>query len=108
MNKYLTKLSELNHDSYGEPLVCSGCANSAADAPFPGHPSGERPYFFCNRNVKREEWCADHTCQVPTADCKHPAHGLWYHGKNAVKSPMDCYKSVDMLEQIEAWLSERN
>lgn len=34
----------------GAPLVCHGCAHSAADEPYPGRPSGERPCAFCIRN----------------------------------------------------------
>lgn len=33
-----------------QPLACHGCAHSAANAPYPGSPSGERPCMFCVRN----------------------------------------------------------
>jgi len=115
---YPTKLQDLNMDSYGNPLVCSGCANSAAQNPFPGRPSGDRPCLFCVRNVRRQKWCADHTNQCHSTrmdstefpkdiECQHPAHGFWYDGSRPVSNPMDCYSSVDMREQTQRWMEAR-
>ena len=49
-------LEQVTKDKYGQPLVCSGCSHSAAGAPFPGMPSGERPCCFCIRNVELAKW----------------------------------------------------
>ena len=34
---------------YVQDPICYGCAHSAADAPYPGRPSGERPCGICSR-----------------------------------------------------------
>src|ERR1041385_1820161 len=104
---YPIELTELAKDSQGQPLICSGWAHSASGAPFPGHPSGERPCSFCIRNVQREEWSKEHFKQCngtqniggEIVNCVHPAHGVWYNGTKAFKSPMDCYVSVDRSRQ---------
>lgn len=97
MKDYPTDLKDLITDDYGNPLVCSGCSHSAGAAPFPGFPSGERPCFFCIRNVKREEWQekfkTDHGEKLE----------VWYDGSKTVSYPMDCYHSCDMIEQIDIW-----
>lgn len=67
-------------------FFCLHCAHSVFNAPFPGEPSGERPCHFCVRNKER----------TLKPDC-------WYDGSDPIKVPMDCYHSVDMNEQIEAW-----
>lgn len=40
-------------------LPCYGCAHSAATAPYPGQPSGERPCAFCTRNPTQAKDLAD-------------------------------------------------
>ena len=100
MTSYPTKLEELNKDRNGNPLVCSGCGHSAASAPFPGRPSGERPCCFCTRNVEREQWIAD--------GIKHGATHFgpseygktftaFYNNSPMKKCPMDCYISTDRI-----------
>lgn len=91
-------------DHYEQPLVCSGCAHSAADAPFPGKPSGERPCCFCVRNVERDLWIAK--AEKPIHP-QHPFNGFWYDRSPAVTVPMDCYHSLGMLDQIRAWEKAR-
>jgi len=71
-------------------LFCYGCCHSAATEKFPGKPSGERPCCFCIRNKKRG---LEVTC--------------WYNSSPAIKIPMDCYHSLDMLEQIRFWTEKR-
>ena len=71
-------------------LFCYGCCHSAISEKFPGTPSGERPCCFCIRNKKRN-------FEVTT----------WYNGSQPIKIPMDCYHSLDMLEQIELWENKR-
>lgn len=87
-------------------LVCYGCAHSAASAPFPSHPSGERPCCFCVRNPEREEWAKGQpTERDPKPDNEgtlrdfNPFAGNWYNGAPAVKVPMDCYTTLDMMDQ---------
>ncbi|MFH0806076.1 MAG: hypothetical protein V1901_04325 [Patescibacteria group bacterium] len=67
-------------------LYCYGCAHSSSIEAFPGKPSGERPCCFCIRNKNRK-------LEVKT----------WYNDSEALKIPMDCYHSLDMLEQIYLW-----
>ncbi len=72
-------------------LPCHGCAHSAAYAPFPGHPSGERPCGFCVRNPdlhgEVSDWFGD----------RGPR---WYDGETPPhKVPMDCYIATDRLTQ---------
>lgn len=71
-------------------LVCYGCCHAAAGAPHPGKPSGERPCHFCVRNP---ELSALDTIRVQE----------WYDHSKPVRVPMDCYHSIDMLRQIDAW-----
>ena len=66
-------------------LVCYGCAHSAAFSEYPGCPSGERPCAFCVRNKERKN---------------PPEVTEWYDGAPAIKIPMDCYHSMDVLEQL--------
>lgn len=84
-------------DTYGNPLVCSGCSHSAGMEPFPGIPSGERPCFFCLRNTQRDAWQADFKKRHGTELT------VWYDGSAPVSIPMDAYHSVDMIEQIHSW-----
>lgn len=92
---------------------CTGCGHSAAHAPFPGHPSGERPCMFCIRNptgidpdaIARlhpaPEFAADGNDEyVKNASKAKPGDGLWYDGKPAFKTPMDCYISTDRLTEL--------
>lgn len=58
---------------------------------FPSRPSGERPCAFCIRNPELPD------------DAKNFAVTCWYDGSEAIKLPMDCYHSLDMLDQIEMW-----
>lgn len=76
-------------------LVCYGCCHSAAMVKFPGKPSGERPCAFCIRNPKLPKKVKNYTISC------------WYDGSKAVKLPMDCYHSLDMLKQIELWNKKR-
>lgn len=87
-------------------LICFGCAHSRANDPFPGSPSGERPCLFCIRNQAREKYLEEYEAEYPdykTDGKNHPVLGKWYDGSKAVKLPMDCYHSVDMLNQMEEW-----
>lgn len=68
-------------------LFCYACAHSVASMDFPSAPSGERPCCFCIRNPKR-----GYEVKV------------WYDGTEPIRIPMDCYHSLDMLEQIERWM----
>jgi len=72
-------------------LVCYGCAHSAAMHKYPSGPSGERPCQFCIRNPKLPKNPKDFV-----VNC-------WYNDSKAVKLPMDCYHSLDMLNQIALW-----
>lgn len=78
-------------------LFCFGCAHEAAGKPFPGIPSGERPCFFCVRNVEREKWQQDFK--------KRHGHELkeWYNGSPIAFYPMDVYQPLDMIEQHDRW-----
>ena len=78
-------------------LVCYGCCHSAASTDYPGGPSGERPCMFCIRNPDWEQGQKEFE--------KRTGHRLevWYDGSPAVKIPMDCYHSLDMLDQISKW-----
>lgn len=73
-------------------LPCHGCAHSASGAPFPGHPSGERPCGFCVRNPELgdgevAEWFGE----------RGPR---WYGGElEPFKTPMDCYIATDRLQE---------
>ena len=96
----LEKLKMCALDKHGNFKVCSGCAHSAGMEPFPGIPSGERPCFFCERNTHRDEWQRDYE---KTHGCKLV---VWYDGSQPVNVPMDCYHSVDMIEQIHRWGSK--
>jgi hypothetical protein len=89
-------------------LVCYGCAHSAGSAPFPSHPSGERPCCFCIRNPKREEQAKNAMENQPgLKDASHnPWAGKWYDGSDAVSVPMDCYHTVDMKMQFSRWMKE--
>ncbi len=95
----ITNLEKCAKDKRGQPLVCYGCAHSAGsvDATFPGKPSGERPCFFCTRNVDREKWQEEFKAR----------HGsrleAWYDQSKPLSLPMDCYHSVDMVMQIHEW-----
>lgn len=93
-------------DAYMRP--CTGCAHSASGAPFPGHPSGERPCCFCVRNPG-----ADPSVLHPDPDFEgetpyterlkryraDPDGGVWYGGTPAWKTPMDNYIATDRLQQ---------
>ena len=73
-----------------EKLNCMGCANEMASLnpqeEYTNIPSGERPCHFCIRNDKRD-----------LKPC------VWYDGSEPIKVPMDCYRSLDMHEQINEW-----
>lgn len=98
------KLEDCAKDKYdGQPLVCGGCAHSAGSEKFPGRPSGERPCFFCVRNTEREAWIDEAKKMSGQIPPKHPANGVWYNGTQAMKVPMDCYQSCDMLRQSHLW-----
>jgi hypothetical protein len=90
--------------------VCHRCYHSAAAYPFPGKPSGERPCCFCTRNPDGEKWLAEARERHPGwfEDGKtNPYTGQWYDGSPAIKCPMDCYHSYDMLMQIKKWHSKK-
>lgn len=84
----IERINKCVKDEFGQPLICYGCAHSMGcgqeGADFPGLPSGERPCHFCIRNAKR-----DLGLQLTT----------WYDGTPAVKVPMDCYQTIDMINQ---------
>lgn len=95
MDNYPTHINEMAIDEYGQPLVCSGCAHSAADAPFPGRPSGERPCSFCTRNVRRVEWMNNMSSQ--TLEAYGKTWTAYYDNSPMRKCPMDCYISTDRI-----------
>lgn len=73
-------------------LTCHGCAHSAASAPFPGRPSGERPCGFCVRNPELGE--------SGVADWFGDRGPLWYDGETPpFRTPMDCYIATDRAQQ---------
>lgn len=87
-------------------LPCHGCAHSAAYAPFPGCPSGERPCAFCVRNPEAdpdvlhpEAGFSDETEFGRRASKAGPHDGIWYGGTPAFKTPMDCYIATDRFLQ---------
>ena len=87
-----------------DKLFCYGCCYSAANEDFPGKPSGERPCCFCTRNKEREEWvnkAKENSPEWFENDTPNPFTGYWYDNSKAVRFPMDCYQSLDMLEQIK-------
>jgi hypothetical protein len=73
-----------------DKLVCYGCAHSAGGVSFPGQPSGERPCGFCVRNRTGMT-----------------GSGTWYDGTPPVRSPMDCYQTIDMVDQHRDWKEQR-
>lgn len=86
------KLSEMvAHDSKGNPLVCYGCAHSAADAPYPSAPSGERPCMFCTRNVAQASDLK--TVQEHSPKFCSPR----YDNEPVEKVPADQYIATDRL-----------
>lgn len=82
-------------------LFCHGCAHSASGAPFPGQPSGERPCHFCIRNPDREAWQGNFERRTGKR------LEAWYDESPPVTVPMDCYHSVDMKRQFDAWMRQR-
>jgi hypothetical protein len=90
-------------------LPCSGCAHSASGAPFPGHPSGERPCLFCARNPRRDPSMLSKDTEAfregPLGKRflayggRIGEDGVWYGGAPAFKTPMDCYIATDRLQQ---------
>jgi hypothetical protein len=105
VREILKRMNACVKDEHGQPLVCYGCAHSAAycewsgtkkvveGTDFPGMPSGERPCHFCIRNAKREEGI-----QIDK----------WYDQSEPLKVPMDCYYSIDMHTQIADWEEEQD
>jgi hypothetical protein len=103
-------------DEDGQPLVCYGCAHSAAfirdtsgepvkETVFPGRSAGERPCCFCIRNPdleKQIQRAKDDGMFQPDG----PYGGRWFDGDVAIKVPMDCYHSLDMKKQFQAWLAK--
>lgn len=88
-------------------LPCSGCAHSASGAPFPGHPSGERPCCFCVRNPQANPDLL-HPAGGDFSECGEfgkrakqagPHDGIWYGGTPAYRTPMDNYIATDRLTQ---------
>ena len=75
-------------------LVCYGCCHSRANGEYPGSPSGERPCCFCVRN---HDWPK---AQKEIKKRTGKELKVWYDGTPVVRYPMDCYHSLDMLEQI--------
>ncbi len=75
-----------------DKLVCYGCCHSASMQKYPGIPSGERPCCFCIRNPQLPE-----KVEKFVVNC-------WYDSSDAVKLPMDCYHSLDMLAQFNKWM----
>jgi len=93
-------MTSINDVVYSRPEApCHGCAHSAAGAPFPGFPSGERPCCFCKR----------HPDGINVDALGGSA--VWYDGETpAFKTPMDCYIATDrsiqgqifkVLERVE-------
>ena len=82
-------------------LVCYGCCHSIGNMHYPGGPSGERPCMFCVRNAGWE------IAQERFKERTGHRLEVWYDGSPAVKIPMDCYHSLDMLDQFSAW-GEKN
>lgn len=90
-------LNDCAKDRWGNPLVCTGCAHSAAVADFPGRPSGERPCCFCIRNT---------TLTAMSEEEKKNLPAVWYDGSKPVSVPMDCYHSLDMKKQQIEWFDD--
>ena len=98
-------------------LVCYGCAHSSASDDYPSRPSGERPCCFCVRNKDREQWRKtfeksyenenEFKAHIALAVHGSPYDGVWYDGSKSVKSPMDCYQTLDMKDQVDVWLKKR-
>ena len=86
---------DIYHSFELKDLHCYGCAHSAAGQKYPGMPSGERPCHFCIRNEKVQK--------------EEDPSGIdrWYDNSEPISIPMDCYHSVDMLNQFEKWDSDR-
>jgi hypothetical protein len=84
-------------------LFCYGCAHAAASFPFPGKPSGERPCCFCVRNKNLEKDKENYKLKVGDIPDKHPFNGFWYDGSPAIHNPMDCYQTIDMMDQASVW-----
>jgi hypothetical protein len=98
-------------------LHCYGCAHSAASAPPPGMPSGERPCCSCVRNPEMEEWARDSgaasgvtpgdllassTAVVGSdghARIFNPFVGTLYNGAPRPYFPMDNYVTMDHGDQ---------
>lgn len=90
-------------------LACQGCAHSAAGAPPPGEPSGERPCMACIRNPEAEPRKAKPgTILIDdrgNARCFDPFAGTQYNGVPYVHHPADRYVTLDSGDQ-ERWLDE--
>lgn len=82
-------------------LPCVGCANSAADAPYPGCPSGESACFICTRNPHVEE------CQKQLIEWKQK-YGERHHFNNHIGNPIDNYKTVDVMQRQRTELAKAN
>lgn len=84
-------------------LPCHGCAHSASTAPFPGHPSGERPCGFCTRNkdVDPETGTDPGYGEIREPDPPHHiGWPVWYDGSKPRKVPQDNYISNDRLQEL--------
>jgi hypothetical protein len=97
-----------------ETLPCQGCAHSAAGAPWPGHPSGERPCCSCVRNPDREKWTRDHYSHAQeersledaivvgtdgVARCFDAYRGTTYNGAPRPSFPSDNYVTLSQRDQ---------
>mgnify|MGYP003575536793 CR=1 FL=1 len=91
----LGALQACAQDEEGNPLPCHGCGHSCGGGSFPNGPSGERPCFFCIRNVKREEWWAENPHLKELAD--KGKYTCFYNNAPMKKIPMDCYISTDRI-----------
>lgn len=84
-----------------EKLVCYGCAHSASIAPYPSHPSGERPCCSCIRNPDRGSSPDD--IEIEIGDDGHarlfdPWQGTMYNGAPRTHHPADNYVTMDHLD----------
>lgn len=115
-------LSPMHHFQI-DALTCYGCAHSASQSEPPGSPSGERPCCFCVRNplvrdklVKpetEEEFKAAYdelyvtgvemVDEVTGRRARHKIPAVWYDQTRPIMVPMDCYQTLDMKQQHQAW-----
>jgi hypothetical protein len=111
LREYLDARKPTRHERFDtgplDTLPCVGCAHSAAGAPYPGHPSGERPCCSCVRNPDREKWAAERAFPPSSivvgtdgvARIFDPYVGTLYNGAPRPSFPSDNYVTLDQRDQ---------